>query len=98
MADTSTTAEALSAENAVLRAELARYQAIFEQLSHGIHVYRLEDRDDDRTLRMVAANPVVEEMTGVRPADVVGRTLDENFPGLREQGVPQSYAEVVRTG
>ncbi len=93
-----TTPEALSAENNALRAELARYRAIFEHLSLGVHVYRLEDRDDDRTLRMVAANPIVEEMTGVKPADVVGRTLDENFPGLREQGVPQSYAKVVRTG
>ena len=98
MADDPTIAEALSAENEVLRAELARYRAMFDQLSLGIHVYRLEDRDDDRTLRMVAANPIVEEMTGVRPADIVGRTLDENFPGLREQGVPQAYAGVVRTG
>ncbi|MGQ9926680.1 MAG: PAS domain-containing protein [Chloroflexaceae bacterium] len=98
MADDPTTAGALSAENDVLRAELMRYRAIFEQLSLGIHVYRLEDRDDDRTLRMVAANPIVEEMTGVSPADIVGKTLDENFPGLREQGVPEAYAGVVRTG
>lgn len=98
MSTISTTPEALSAENAALRAELARYRAIFDQLSLGIHVYRLEDRQDDRTLRMVAANPIVEEMTGVSPAHVIGKTLDENFPGLREQGVPQAYAGVVRDG
>ncbi|MCS6883230.1 MAG: PAS domain-containing protein [Oscillochloridaceae bacterium] len=93
-----TTPEALSKENAALRAELARYRAIFEQLGVGIHVYRLEDPEDDRTLRMVAANPIVEELTGVSPANIVGKTLDENFPGLREQGVPQAYAGVVRSG
>ncbi|MFQ3661523.1 MAG: PAS domain-containing protein [Chloroflexaceae bacterium] len=98
MSSTSTTLEALRADNDMLRAELTRHRAIFDHLGVGIHVYRLEDRDDDRTLRMVAANPIVEEMTGVAPAQIIGKTLDESFPGLREQGVPQAYAGVVRTG
>lgn len=88
----------LAAENIALQRELARYRAIFEQLGVGIHVYHLEDRDDDRTLRMVAANPVVAEMTGLAPEQIVGKTLDENFPNLRERGIPQAYADVVRTG
>ncbi len=98
MASTITTPEELRADNDALRAELTRYRAIFDHLGVGVHVYRLEDRDDDRTLRMVAANPIVAEMTGVAPEQIIGRTLDENFPGLREQGVPQAYAGVVRTG
>ena len=28
---------------------------------------------------------------------MLGNTLDENFPGLREKGIPQAYADVVRT-
>lgn len=51
---------------------------------------------DDRTLRMVYANPAVKTLTGLGPEDVVGKTLDENCPGLRAKGIPQRYAEVVR--
>jgi len=64
----------------------------------GMHLYHLENINDDRTLRMIAANAASEKLTGVAVADVVGRTLDENFPGLREKGIPQAYAEVVRSG
>ncbi len=88
----------LMAENAELRRELARYRTIFELLPLGVYVYRLEDRSDDRSLLMVAANPAVEPLAGVAPKELIGRTLDTNFPGLRAQGLPQTYAEVVRMG
>lgn len=63
----------------------------------GIYIYQLEDLDDDRTLRMISANPASEKLTGVPAIEVIGKTLDENFPGLREKGIPQKYAEVVRS-
>ena len=57
----------------------------------------MERPDDDRSFRMVFANPAYTHHTGRRIADVLGKTLDENFPNLREQGVPQRYAAIVRT-
>jgi rsbT co-antagonist protein RsbR len=98
MNDNTHNTDTLREEVARLRAEIALYRGIFEESPIGAHVYHLEDLDDDRTLRMIAANPVVEQLTGVAPANIVGNTLDENFPGLREQGIPQAYAEVVRSG
>jgi PAS domain-containing protein len=92
------TIESLQAENARLHQQVELYQQALNVLSTGIHMYRLEALDDDRTLRLVAANPAVGELTGVAPESIIGKTLDENFPGLREQGVPQAYANVVRTG
>ena len=77
--------------------ELLKTQLITEYIPVGLYLYHLEDLSDDRTLRMVYANPAVKALTGLGPEDVVGKTLDENFPGLRSQGVPQRYAEVVRT-
>ncbi|MBN2213418.1 MAG: PAS domain S-box protein [Bacteroidales bacterium] len=71
---------------------------IFNNIQSGIHIYELEDLNDDSTLRMIAANPATEKLTGVPVNKVIGKTLDENFPGLRSKGVPQKYAEVVRTG
>jgi diguanylate cyclase (GGDEF)-like protein len=77
--------------------ELRKAQLITDNIPVGLHLYHLEDLSDDRTLRMVYANPVVKALTGIGPEDVVGKTLDENFSGLRAQGIPQRYAEVVRT-
>lgn len=70
---------------------------ISENIPVGLHVYHLENPGDDRTLRMVYANPAAGKLTGVPAEDIVGRTIDENFPGLRAQGIPQRYAGVVRT-
>ncbi|TVR03345.1 MAG: PAS domain S-box protein [Desulfovibrionales bacterium] len=78
-------------------AELQKSKLITDNIPVGLYLYHLEELSDDRTLRMVYANPVVRALTGLGPEDVVGKTLDENFPGLRSQGIPQRFAEVVRT-
>ena len=77
--------------------ELKNSKLITENIPLGLYLYHLEDISDDRTLRMIYANPVVKDLTGIGPEEVVGRTLDENFPGLRSQGIPQKYAEIVRS-
>jgi PAS domain S-box-containing protein len=81
-----------------LNKELEMYRRIFELVAVIVNVYHLEDLDDDRTLRMVAANPATEQLGGPPLADIVGKTIDENFPGLREQRLPQAFAEVIRSG
>ncbi|MCP5109148.1 MAG: PAS domain-containing protein, partial [bacterium] len=74
------------------------YADIIDNMRLGLIVYHLEDIDDDRTLRLIHVNPACLEILGLVGADLVGKTLDENFPGLRENGIPQRYAEVIRTG
>jgi PAS domain S-box-containing protein len=69
---------------------------VVENIQLGLYIYHLEDINDDSTLRMKYANPATERMTGVKVGDTVGRTLDENFPYLRDLNVPQRFAEVVR--
>jgi len=78
------------------QAQLTWSRLITDNIPLGLYVYHLEDVADDRTLRMVYANPAVTALTGLSPQDVVGKTLDENFPGLRAKGIPQRFAEVVR--
>jgi len=78
--------------------DLDRYRDIVENMESGLHVYHLEDPDDDRTLRFIGGNPAAERITGAPLSAFIGRTLDENFPALREAGIPQAYAEVARTG
>jgi len=71
---------------------------IVDKIPIGLHIYKLENINDDNTLTMVAANSASEVFTGIKINDVVGKTLDQNFPDLRAQGIPQLYAEVVRSG
>ena len=74
------------------------YAEIVQHMQIGLYVYHLEDRNDDRTLRLIATNPAATQFTGVPMEQVLGNMLDENFPGLRAQGVPQMYAQVIRDG
>jgi len=70
---------------------------IVENINLGIYIYALEDPGGDGTLRLISANPATAILTGVPVANVLGRTIDENFPGLRERGIPQMFTEVIRT-
>ncbi len=82
------------------KAEIEMQQAtdIFNNIQTGMYIYKLENPNDDRTLRMVAANPATVTLTGVPVESIIGKTLDENFSGLREKDIPFRYAEVIRTG
>ena len=74
------------------------YVDVVDHTPTGLYIFRLEDPQDDRTLRLVAANPAAFRMTGLPTTEVVGKTVDEVFPGLREKGVPQVYARVASSG
>ena len=80
-------------------AEQALQQAadIVAYIKLGIYIYKLEDPGDDRSLRMVSANPATEMLTGIPVANVLGNTIDENFPGLREAGIPEMFVKVIRS-
>lgn len=78
--------------------ENQRYADIVNNMQVGLHVYRLEDPADSRSLRMIMANTASAELTGIPVEGVVGKTLDENFPYLRNEKIPQRYAEVARSG
>jgi len=71
---------------------------IVNHIKVGLYVYHLKDLDDDRTLVLIDANPATENMTGVLCRDIIGKTIDENFPALRERDTPRFYADVVRSG
>ncbi len=77
---------------------IKRYQDIVNHMQVGLHLYQMENLQDDRTLKMVAANPAAAIHTGIAEENIIGYTIDEIFPDLRETNHPQRYAEVVRSG
>lgn len=82
------------------QAEKALQQAgdILENMQMGLYVYELENPEDDHTLCLVAANPASGKLSGVQPENLIGKYIDEIFPGLRALGIPKRFADVVRTG
>ncbi|MGD1895725.1 MAG: PAS domain S-box protein [Phormidesmis sp.] len=50
------------------------------------------------TLRLIGTNPAAGEFTGVDASKLIGSTLSEIFPALKETDIPETYAQVARTG
>ena len=71
---------------------------IINNVQLGLYIYHLEELTDDRTLRVIAANPAAASFTGVSPQDVLGKKIDDCFPALRAPGLSQAFANVIRTG
>jgi diguanylate cyclase (GGDEF)-like protein/PAS domain S-box-containing protein len=74
------------------------YGEILNNLQIGLVVWQLENIDDVKTYKLIAANSAAAQCTGVALGNLIGKTMTECFPALMETGVPQSYAEVVRSG
>ena len=74
------------------------YAEIVQEMQIALYVYRLEDPDDDRSLRLVAVNPAGAQLVGAPVEALLERPLDEVFPWVRGHGLPALWAEVVRTG
>ncbi|MBN2003998.1 MAG: PAS domain S-box protein [Anaerolineae bacterium] len=85
-------------ERHLLAAQLQQFADIAINMQVGLYVYHLEDCADDRSLRLVRANPASSVMMGLSEANMLGRRIDEIFPNLRAHNIPQHFAEVVRTG
>lgn len=78
--------------------ELSQYADIVERMQVGLYVYRLEDPTDDHTLRLVAANPRSVRLLALSGKEIIGRTIDDIFPRLRQAGIPEKFADVARNG
>ena len=97
----STTDAARSAPGAGKRlSSEGQYRQLFENMSSGfaLHEIIVDDGGKPVDYRFLEVNAAFEGLTGLKREALIGKTLDESFPGLRAKGIPQRYAEVVRTG
>jgi len=75
---------------------LQRAASIFKNIQIGILIYRLDDLNDDCSLRLISCNPASSKLIGIDGEKYIGKKLDEIFPNLRQNQIPQQYAEVAR--
>lgn len=85
-------------ERKLAEQRIRQFVNIARNMQLGLLVYRLDDRKDDRSLRLVIVNPAAERLLGIPKDDLLGRRIDEIFPALRGHGIPAIFAEVIRTG
>ena len=82
-----------------LRESESRYRNLFTTMSEGFALHELICDADGKPCdyRFLEVNPAFEQATGLKAADVVGRTLREALPGSEPVWV-QRYGRVVLTG
>jgi len=74
----------------------AMLDALMEHISSGVAVYRpINDGED---FIFVGFNHAAEEIEHVRKEDLLGRSVQEVFPGIREFGLLEVFRRVWRTG
>ena len=85
-------------ENLSERTPLRQAANVLDHMQIGVYVARLDDPRDERSLRLVAANPAASAVTGVRDSDALGRRPEEAFPALSHLDLSGTLAQVVRSG
>jgi PAS domain S-box-containing protein len=61
----------------------------------GMHFYQYHS---DGQLVLIDANPAADAILGVEHKTLIGKTIEDAFPGLRQTDVPLRYREVAHTG
>ena len=72
-----------------------KFRSVVQSSPMGLHMYRL---DDDDCLIFSGANPAADRMLGVDHGKFMGLTLEEAFPGLETEEIPDRYREVCLSG
>jgi PAS domain S-box-containing protein len=73
----------------------ARQQALLDNAPYGAHMYELHD--DDR-LVFVGRNKRAEEILGLDHSELIGKTIEDAFPGNAGTETPDAYRRVAREG
>src|SRR5690606_5049254 len=83
------------AEEALKQSE-ARFRNLFSNMSAGVAIYGVVEDGKDFIFREI--NPAVERIENVRRVDVIGKSVLEVFPGVKEFGLFEVFQRVWRTG
>lgn len=80
---------------AALRASEERFRTIIESTPMGVHMYELDDAGE---LRFTGANPAAELVLGLDHRPLLGKTVEEAFPGIAGTELPARYRLAAEQG
>ena len=79
-----------------LRLSEARFRELFENMGSGVAVYEARDEGDDFVI--TGFNRAAERIESISRDKVMGRSVLEAFPGLKDFGLFEVFQRVWRTG
>lgn len=79
-----------------LRESEARYHHLFENMASGVAIYQPDAAC--AVFRFKSVNRAAERMDQMRREDLVGRSVEEVFPGVRAMGLLAVFQRVCRSG
>ena len=79
-----------------LRESEARYRALFDNISSGVAIYDVKDNGNDFIFKDF--NKAGEKIDGDRKEDILGKSVLEMRPGIREFGLFDVFKRVWETG
>ena len=82
-----------------LRASEERYRQLFENMTAGFALHEIICDADGRPIdyRFLEANPAYERLTGMKAANIIGRTVREIIPQLEGDWI-EKFGQVALTG
>ena len=83
-------------EEEALRENESRLKEMFENLTSGVAVYRASG--DGETFFFTSFNRAAENIDKIRREDLIGKSLAEVFPGVKEFGLLDVFRRVWRSG
>ncbi len=74
----------------------AKFKALFDNVSSGVAIY--EARNDGEEFVFVDFNRAAEEIDQIKKEELVGKSVAEVFPGVKEFGLLDVFHRVYKTG
>ncbi len=78
-----------------LREKEEHLETIIENAPFGVHWYTLLE---DNRLIFTGSNTAADNILGIDNKRLIGKTIEEAFPGLVDSEIPDLYRQVARTG
>jgi diguanylate cyclase (GGDEF)-like protein/PAS domain S-box-containing protein len=80
----------------LLRSSEARFRELFNTMNSGVIIYRANDKGEEFIITDI--NPAGERISRVKRQEIVGKTVEEIFPGVREIGLFDVLQDSWKTG
>lgn len=74
----------------------AKFQVLFDHVCSGVAIY--EARNDGEDFVFVDFNPAAEQIERIKKEDLIGRSVTEVFPGVKQFGLLDVFRRVYKTG
>jgi len=74
----------------------AKFKVLFENVCSGVAIY--EARNDGEDFVFVDLNPAAEQIEHIKKQEIIGKSVTEVFPGVRQFGLFDMFRRVYKTG